>query len=228
MCRGETRDRTMPPIDARHGAGIAAVHEHRVGRNRRDPCGASDRASSSRRRGCRVRKRGDSGSSHRSATARPPGQARRRETASRQPKAGSTGIAMRPASVAPTRHAQDRHRDGERTLSDRHVLGRERRGVRDRAAEADASDKTQRRRAPRCCRRGSSAIVVTPKTTMLREQRDATAEAIPCETGDGAANHHADIAKRDDGREVAARHATIRASWSESPRPSAGCRCRRR
>ena len=109
---------------------------------------------------------------------------------------------------AAERYADDGQGDGERAVAARHVLGRERRGVRHRAAEAEAGEKSQRRQRPGSVDEGDGGGEHAEDEDAA-DERDAAPEAVADDAGDGAADHHADHAAGDHRRERAARERPV-------------------
>ena len=93
-------------------------------------------------------------------------------------------------------------------MTARHVFGRERGGIRHRAAEAEACEEPQRAQRPEAvderdrCRQHA-------EDQHAADERDASPEAIADEPRERAADHHADHPAREDRRERAARQRPV-------------------
>ena len=159
----------------------------------------SRRTSSGQRAGWRARYLGDSGSSCVSSAAATTGDEPPSMNNVRHPAVDSRRMPSRPANVAPR---------GTQTMAMVTASGRRGSGTYS-AASVAALGIAPPRPMPASRRNAASALtpctkaaasVIAPNTTMS-EQRGAAAEAIAREAGRGAADHHAEIAERDDRRE---------------------------
>ena len=128
---------------------------------------------------------------------------RRRRTELRQPSDGRSGIATSPASVPPS---------GTQTIVTVTAMGRWRSGTYSAASAAafgiappspNPSEQAQHRQRPASTAAVETASVATPKIAMLPSSAVRRPTRSPASPADGAADHHAEKAERDDRSERA-------------------------
>jgi hypothetical protein len=107
---------------------------------------------------------------------------------------------QQPSQRAAQRDADDRQRDGQRAVAARHVLGGQRRRIRQRAAQSEAGQKAERDEARQAGDQRHGAGRQAEEQDAA-DERDLAAEPIPDDARRSPAEHHPDEPRGQRGRE---------------------------